>query len=181
MSKAQTSQENACAEQHPATGSTSEESIVTRKPAPKTRGAKRDSAHNGAPRPAGRSAASKPGAENGGDAPAPNAVPSVAELAATVCRNPERRRKRLKLSESFRECGLDESKLAEYSFAIVQRLSLNTEAGAVGVANTKLLLEVLKDVAHTLEPQKTSGANEATDAPQFVRLMHNVPRPVRTE
>jgi hypothetical protein len=181
MSKAQKSQEAGGADHNAAEFDATAETPITEKPAPSNRGANRGIGSSCKGNKSKCREPAKAAVANGDDTPAPNVVPSVAELIATVSRDPERRRKRLKLSESYRECGLDESKLAEYSFAIVQRLSRNKEKGPVGVANAKLLLEVLKDVAHALEPPKTAGANEASDAPQFVRLMHNVPRPVRTE
>jgi hypothetical protein len=181
MSRAQISQENGVAAPNPAESATSDRSPATAKPAPGNGRTNRGTTPSDRRKKSKQRAPANPAPEIGEGTPAPIVVPSVADLTATVCRNPEMRRKRLKLAESFRECGLDESKLAEYSFAIVQKLSLNSEAGPVGVANTKLLLEVLKDVAHYLEPPKTANANEASDAPQFVRLIHNVPRPVRPE
>jgi hypothetical protein len=108
-------------------------------------------------------------------------VKSVAELAAVILRDPDGRKKRLKVAESMRESGLDESKLAAMYGGLVEKLSRKKGDGAVGVAAAKLLLEVLKEAAHWLEPQKTAGINDSSDAPQFIRLIHNVPRPVRTE
>jgi hypothetical protein len=64
---------------------------------------------------------------------------------------------------------------------LVEKLSRNKEVGAVGVAAAKLLLELLKEIAHVFEPQKTVGGGASSELPPFVRLIHNVPRPVRTE
>jgi hypothetical protein len=108
-------------------------------------------------------------------------VRSVAELAVDICEAPESRKKRLKVAEALRERGLNESKLAAMYSGVAEKLSRNKEAGAVGVAAAKLLFDVLKELADWLEPQKTAGDSDASEAPQFVRLIHNVPRPVRTE
>jgi hypothetical protein len=181
MSKAQKAQKAGGADHNAAEFDATTETPIPEKLAPSDRRA------NGSAKPPKMRKKSKlraparSAAENGDAAPALNAVPSVADLAGIVCRDPEKRRKRLKLAEAYRECSLDEPGLAGYSFGLVQKLSRNEEKGPVGVANAKLLLEVLKEVAHALEPPKTAGANEASDAPQFVRLIHNVPRPVRTE
>jgi hypothetical protein len=108
-------------------------------------------------------------------------VVSVAELAMVISRDPENRKKRLKLAEALRECGFDERKVAEFLYALAEKLSRNNEAGAGGLAAGKLLLEVLKEVTHSHEPQKTTGNSDSSDLPPIVRLIHNVPRPVRTE
>ncbi|MGB8802081.1 MAG: hypothetical protein WCC97_15455 [Candidatus Acidiferrales bacterium] len=106
---------------------------------------------------------------------------SVAELVVVICEDPENRKKRQKLVEALRERGLNESKLAAMYSGLAEKLSRNKEHGAVGVAAAKLLFDVLKELADCLEPQKTAGNSDAGEAPQFVRLIHNVPRPVRTE
>ena len=108
-------------------------------------------------------------------------VESVAELIAIICNEPGDRRKRLKLAEALRERGLDESKVAAMYSGIAEKLSRNKEQGAVGVAAAKLLFDVLKELADWLEPEKIAGKSDVGEAPQFVRLIHNVPRPVRTE
>jgi len=64
---------------------------------------------------------------------------------------------------------------------IAEKLSRNKETGAVGVAAAKLLFDVLKELADWLEPEKAVGNVDPNEAPQFVRLIHNVPRPVRAE
>jgi hypothetical protein len=108
-------------------------------------------------------------------------VKSVAELAILIHRDPDSRKKRLKLAEALREYGLDEAKVAELLHALAAKLSQNEGIGAVGVANAKMLLDVLKEITHVLEPQRGAGNADFGDAPLFVRLIHNVPRPVRTE
>ena len=118
---------------------------------------------------------------NGGDAQMLEPVLSVTELALMICGDPENRKKRLRLAEALREYGLDERRAAAVYAGTVEKLSRNKEGGAVGVAAAKLLLDVLKEVTHSLEPQKIAGGNDSSDVPQFVRLIHNVPRPVRTE
>jgi len=117
----------------------------------------------------------------GGDAQMVEPVLSVTELTLMICVDPENRQKRLRLAEALREHGLDERRVAAVYAGTVEKLSRNKEEGAVGVAAAKLLLDVLKEVTHSLEPQKTAGGNDSSDVPQFVRLIHNVPRPVRTE
>ena len=108
-------------------------------------------------------------------------VRSVAELTVIICEDPDVRKKRLKLAEALRERGLNESMLAAMYSGVAAKLSRDKEEGAVGVAAAKLLFDVLKELAHWLEPQKTAGDSDVGEAPQFVRLIHNVPRPVRTE
>jgi hypothetical protein len=128
---------------------------------------------HGKPKPAGASGScSGNGRED---------VQSVAELIAIICNEPDNRKKRLKLAEALRERGLDESKLAATYSGLAEKLSRNKEAGAVGVAAAKLLFDVLKELADRLEPEKSVGHSDANEAPQCVRLIHNVPRPVRTE
>jgi hypothetical protein len=116
-----------------------------------------------------------------GEGRGPEDVKSVAELAVIVREDPDNRKKRLKVAEALRERGLDESKMAAVYSGLVEKLSRNKEGGAVELATAKLLFDVLKELAHWLEPQKTAGDGDASEAPRFVRLIHNVPRPVRTE
>jgi hypothetical protein len=183
MSKAQISQETGSAQQNFAENVTNEASPIIAAEAPKTSRANRSSksrrSRKPKPKPRQNPASARPAVKNATGKPAP--VQSVADLMIGSCRNPENRRKRLKMSEAYREFGLDEPRLAAYLFGMAEKLSRNEENGAVGVANSKLLLEVLKEVADSLEPHKTSGVNDSSDAPQFVRLVHNIPRPVRTE
>jgi hypothetical protein len=108
-------------------------------------------------------------------------VSSVGGLVVIVCEDPESRKKRLKVDEALRERGLNESKLAAMYSGLAEKLSRNKEEGAVGVAAAKLLFDVLKELADWLEPPKTAGDSDPSEARQFVRLIHNVPRPVRTE
>jgi hypothetical protein len=108
-------------------------------------------------------------------------VESVAELIAIICNEPDNGKKRMKLAEALRERGLDESKVAAMYSGIAEKLSRNKEPGAVGVAAAKLLFDVLKELADWLEPEKSVDHSDANEAPQFVRLIHNAPLPVRTE
>jgi hypothetical protein len=108
------------------------------------------------------------------------AVQSVAELTVIICGDPDNRKKRLNLPETLRERGLDEAKMATIYVGLAEKLCRNKEQGAVGVAAAKLLFEVLKELTtHWLEPQKSADDSDPARAPQFVRLIHNVPRPVR--
>lgn len=129
-------------------------------------------------KPAGSAAAAKVACA---DTQTSDLLKSVTELAPMIFRDPENRKKRVKLAEALREHGLDESKVAAVFAGAVEKLSRNKEAGAVGVAAVKLLLDVLKEATHWLEPQRTAGNSDPSDAPPFIRLIHNVPRPVRTE
>jgi hypothetical protein len=121
------------------------------------------------------------GASEGGSGNGREDVQSVAELIAIICNQPDNRKKRLKLAEALRERGLDESRVAAMYSGIAEKLSRNKETGAVGVAAAKLLFDVLKELADWLEPEKAVGNVDPNEAPQFVRLIHNVPRPVRAE
>jgi hypothetical protein len=98
--------------------------------------------------------------------------------AIVICREPANRRKRVKLAEAFRECGADEYWVAEKFFGLGSKLSGGSGAGTT-VA--KLLLDLLKVVIPVLEPVRGPGANLASDTPEYVHFVHNVPRPVRTE
>lgn len=81
----------------------------------------------------------------------------------------------------MRECGLDEPKIAETHFALLHKLSLNTYSGAAGIAAAKLLLDLVKDIVHSLEPQKVPLNGETGDAAPLVRFIHDVPGPVRPD
>ena len=106
---------------------------------------------------------------------------SVGELEPVNSRDPDTRKKRLTLAEALREHGLDETRVAAVYVGLVEKQSRDKEKGAVGVAVGKLLLEVLKEITHVLELRKNAGNSDSSDLPPFVRLIHNVPRPVRTE
>lgn len=116
-----------------------------------------------------------------GDAHATEVVMSVGELEPVNSRDPDTRKKRLTLAEALREHGLDETRVAAVYVGLVEKQSRDKEKGAVGVAVGKLLLEVLKEITHVLELRKNAGNSDSSDLPPFVRLIHNVPRPVRTE
>jgi len=163
----------------------------------KTRGAARTtgSAHSGQRLNKGRveQAASDPAvrkssgpaaagkASVSGDAHVTEVVMSVGELKPAISRDPANRKKRLTLAEALRESGLDETKVAAVYVGLAEKLSRDKETGAVGVAAGKLMLEVLKEITHVLELRKNAGSGDSSELPPFVRLIHNVPRPVRPE
>jgi hypothetical protein len=118
---------------------------------------------------------------SGGEGAMVGVEKSVAELVVMICEDAENREKRQKLVEALRERGLNESKLAAMYSGLAEKLSRNKEKGAVGVAAAKLLFDVLKELADWLEPETSSRGSDDGEAPQFVRLIHNVPRPIRTE
>jgi hypothetical protein len=128
---------------------------------------------------AGRVAAAKPSAN--GDGYAADVVMSVSELELTISRDAENRKRRLTQAEALREHGLHEIKVAAVYAGLVKKLSRDKNDGAVGVAAAKLSFDILKEVTHWHEPQKTVISGDSSELPPFVRLIHNVPRPVRTE
>jgi hypothetical protein len=128
---------------------------------------------------AGRVETAKPSAR--GDGCVGEVVMSVGEREPTILRDPDNRKKRPTLAEALREHGLDETKVAAVHAGLVKKLSRNKDDGAVGVAAAKLLFDILRDMTHSHEPQKTVGSGDSSELPPFVRLIHNVPRPVRTE
>jgi hypothetical protein len=87
------------------------------------------------------------------------------------------RQKQLRLAEAMREEGLDESALARAYAELVQKLFNGEESSA----SDKLLVDLLKEMSRTLEPQSATGAaaSSASDLPVVVQLLHEVPRPVR--
>lgn len=87
------------------------------------------------------------------------------------------RQKQLRLAEAMREEGLDESALARAYAELVQKLFNGEESSA----SDKLLVDLLKEMSRTLEPQGATGAaaSSASDLPVVVQLLHEVPRPVR--
>jgi hypothetical protein len=127
----------------------------------------------------GRGAAAKPLAS--GDGCVAEVVMSVEELEPMISQDPENRKRRLTLAEALRERGLDETKVAAVYAGLVKKLSRNKDDGAVGVGAAKLLFDILKEFTHSHEPQKTVGSSDTSELPPFVRLLHNVPRRVRTE
>jgi len=128
-----------------------------------------------------RSSAPQQKPASGGEGAMAGVEKSVAEPVVMICEDAKDREKRQTLVEALRERGLNESKLAAIYSGLAEKLSRNKEQGAVGVAAAKLLFDVLKELADWLEPETSARGSDAGEAPQFVRLIHNVPRPVRTE
>jgi hypothetical protein len=88
------------------------------------------------------------------------------------------RQKRLRLAEAMRQEGLDEPAVARATLELVDKLL----GGGEPNGSEKLLLDSLKEISRTLEPQGSSGPGAglaASDAPMIVQLVHDVPRPSR--
>ena len=76
----------------------------------------------------------------------------------------------------MRRTGLDEYKVARTFAGVVDKLSDGTkDTGGV----QKLLVDVLKECSRHLDPPQTERA--ASAAPVHITMVHNVPRPVRTQ
>jgi hypothetical protein len=99
-----------------------------------------------------------------------------------LVRNAETRRRRVNLAEATREKGLDRDVLVETLMEVLTRRRQDKSTGAAGIANDKLLLEVVRECARMVEAARTADA-EAGEAARSVgsvlRLMHNIPRPDR--
>jgi hypothetical protein len=79
----------------------------------------------------------------------------------------------------MREEGLDEPALAKATLKLLEKLLRGKKLNG----SEKLLLDLLKEISRTLEPQGSTGVgsgSSATDAPMIVQLVHDVPRPSRT-
>jgi hypothetical protein len=76
----------------------------------------------------------------------------------------------------MRRSGLDEYKVARTFAGVVDKLSDGTkDTGGV----QKLLVDVLKECSRHLDPPQTERA--ASAAPVHITMVHNVPRPFRTQ
>jgi hypothetical protein len=76
----------------------------------------------------------------------------------------------------MRRSGLDEYKVARTFAGVVDKLSEgNKDTGGV----QKLLVDVLKECSRHLDPPQSERAAPA--APVHITMVHNVPRPVRTQ
>jgi hypothetical protein len=76
----------------------------------------------------------------------------------------------------MRRSGLDEYKVARTFAGVVDKLSDGTkDTGGV----QKLLVDVLKECSRHLDPPQSERA--APVAPVHITMVHNVPRPVRTQ
>jgi hypothetical protein len=76
----------------------------------------------------------------------------------------------------MRRSGLDEYKVARTFAGVVDKLSDGTkDTGGV----QKLLVDVLKECSRHLDPPQSERAAPA--APLHITMVHNVPRPFRTQ
>jgi hypothetical protein len=76
----------------------------------------------------------------------------------------------------MRRSGLDEYKVARTFAGVVDKLSDGTkDTGGV----QKLLVDVLKECSRHLDPPQTERAAPA--APVHITMVHNVPRPFRSQ
>ena len=76
----------------------------------------------------------------------------------------------------MRRSGLDEYKVARTFAGVVDKLSDGTkDTGGV----QKLLVDVLKECSRHLDPPQSERAAPA--APVHITMVHNVPRPFRTQ
>ena len=76
----------------------------------------------------------------------------------------------------MRRSGLDEYKVARTFAGVVDKLSDGTkDTGGV----QKLLVDVLKECSRHLDPPQSERATPA--APVQITMVHNVPRPFRTQ
>ena len=83
---------------------------------------------------------------------------------------------RIRIGDAMRRSGLDEYKVARTFAGVVDKLSDGTkDTGGV----QKLLVDVLKECSRHLDPPQSERAAPA--APVHITMVHNVPRPVRTQ
>jgi hypothetical protein len=83
---------------------------------------------------------------------------------------------RIRIGDAMRRSGLDEYKVARTFAGVVDKLSDGTkDTGGV----QKLLGDVLKECSRHLDPPQSERAAPA--APVHITMVHNVPRPVRTQ
>jgi hypothetical protein len=118
------------------------------------------------------------GAPKAGQASAPG-VPekSKKRVEFKFLSKSRQRHKQMRIAEAMREAGCDEPAVARGYVRVVQKLL----GGKEGNASDKLLVELLKEISRTLEPQGAAGGGAAgtSDLPTVVQLIHDVPRPVR--
>jgi hypothetical protein len=79
----------------------------------------------------------------------------------------------LKVAEALRVAGLDELKFTNMFRRLIYRISKPNQSA-------KLLLDAIKEWGRHLAPAGTSD-RAASDAPVPIQLIHNVPRPDRSE
>ncbi len=98
-----------------------------------------------------------------------------------IIRNPEMRRRRVKLAEAMREIGLDEAVVAETLMEILTRRRKSPPDNSPDIAADKFLLDVVKESVRILDGAKSAANEMAEDVPTILRLTHHIPRPVRGE
>jgi hypothetical protein len=86
---------------------------------------------------------------------------------------PETQRPRVKLADAFRQWGLDEHKVAATYAGVFDNLARDTTG-----RKEKQLVDVLKECTRVLSPPERGAASD-NSVPVF--LVHDVPRPVRTD
>ncbi len=85
---------------------------------------------------------------------------------------------RIRIGDAMRRSGLDEYKVARTFAVVVDKLSDGKKAKDTGGVQ-KLLVDVLKECSRHLDPPQSERAAPA--APVNITMVHNVPRPVRTQ
>ena len=118
------------------------------------------------------------GAQKAAQASAPGVPEKAKKRVEFQCLSKSRQRhKQMRIAEAMREAGCDEPAVARGYVRVVQKLL----GGKEGNASDKLLVELLKEISRTLEPQGAAGGGAAgtSDLPTVVQLIHDVPRPVR--
>ena len=78
----------------------------------------------------------------------------------------------------MRRSGLDEYKVARTFAGVLDKLSDGKKPKDTGGVQ-KLLVDVLKECSRHLDPPQSERAAPA--APVHITMVHNVPRPVRTQ
>lgn len=99
----------------------------------------------------------------------------------TIVRNPQMRRRRVKLAEAMREIGLDEAAVAETLMEILTRRRKPATDKSQDIARDKFLLDLVKESVRILDGTKSGADETEEEAPTIFRLTHHIPRPVREE
>lgn len=91
----------------------------------------------------------------------------------------EQREKPLSLAEALREQGLDDRALARVYIELLDRFLQNGDAKS----SEKTLVDLIKEITRVLQPVAAANSVATTkarpDTAVVVRLLHDVPRPVR--
>ena len=85
---------------------------------------------------------------------------------------------RIRIGDAMRRSGLDEYKVARTFAGVLDKLSDGKKPKDTGGVQ-KLLVDVLKECSRHLDPPQSERAAPA--APVHITMVHNVPRPVRTQ